>query len=409
MTNSAFTPVQIVYGAIILLIYAALAMGRVPFTRMNRTTIALAGAALLLAVRAIEQEAALAAIDLATILLLFAMMVLNTNLRLAGFFDFIGSRVLQLAQSPRMLLALVIGASGVLSALFLNDPVCILFTPLVVDVTQRAKRDPIPYLMGLATAANIGSTATITGNPQNLLIGQASGIPYFTFLVRLGPIALLGLAVAWFVIVFIYRREFAQPMSVSIMVQSRTYPPLLWRVLLVTALMLVLFLAGAPIAGAAFACAALLFISRLKPGKLLAIDWGLLAFFAGLFVITGALETTGLSEFLFQLIRPIVNGGVVPLSLATAALSNVVSNVPAVLLFRPIVPSLPDPQEAWLTLAMASTLAGNLTLLGSVANLIMAESAAVKGVKLSFAEYLKAGVPITLFTLLIGIVWLLLT
>src|SRR5581483_12446373 len=149
-----------------------------------------------------------AAIDLGTIMLLFAMMVINVNLRLAGFFDLVGSHVLKLAHSPRVLLALVIVASGVLSALFLNDPVCLLFTPLVVDVTKRAERDPVPYLIGLATAANVGSTATITGNPQNLIIGQASGIPYLTFLTHLAPVSLLGLLVCWVMIVLIFRKEF---------------------------------------------------------------------------------------------------------------------------------------------------------------------------------------------------------
>ena len=186
---------------IVLLTYAGIAYGRVPGLYMNRTTITLVGAAALFAIHAIDEKQAFAAIDLGTIMLLFAMMVIQVNLRIAGFFDLVGNRTLKLALSPRILLLLVIVVSGVLSALFLNDPVCLLFTPLVVDVTKQAKRDPIPYLIGLATAANVGSTATITGNPQNLIIGQASGIPYLTFLVYLVPVALVGLLICWLVIV----------------------------------------------------------------------------------------------------------------------------------------------------------------------------------------------------------------
>lgn len=400
------TAIQALYGAIIVLVYAAIAVGRVPRLRMNRATIALVGAAVLILVGAIDEEQASDAIDFGTILLLFSMMVVNVALQRAGFFVLVGNRLLRLARSPKMLLALVIGASGVLSAIFLNDPVCVLFTPLVVDVALRAGRNPIPYLMGLATAANVGSSATITGNPQNLIIGQASEIPYLEFLAALAPIAISGMVVCWLVIVLVYRGEFSRPWETPRLPEPRSFPPLLRASLLVVLALLFSFVLGASVASAAFIGASALLISRLKPEKLLAIDWSLLLFFVGLFIVTGAIETTGLSERLFHLIEPLVTGGVAPLTVATAGLSNLVSNVPAVLLFRPIVPELADPQKAWLTLAMASTLAGNLTLLGSVANLIVAETAMRRGVRLSFSEYLKAGVPITILTLIIGVFWL---
>lgn len=400
------TPAQWLDIVIVLLTYAGIAIGRVPRLRMNRTTIAIVGAGALIAVQAIDEKQAFAAIDLGTIMLLFAMMVINVNLRLAGFFDLVGSRVLQLAHSPRMLLALIVAASGLLSALFLNDPVCLLFTPFVVDLTQRSKRDPIPYLIGLATAANVGSTATITGNPQNLIIGQASGIPYLTFLLHLGPIALIGLVICWGVIVLLFPAEFRGKLESVEVPTPQTYRPLLWRCIVVVVGLLIAFLLGLPIASSAFIAAGLLLISRLRVRKLLSIEWELLAFFAGLFIVTGAIEATGLSGQLFAAAAPILKGGVVPLSLITAGLSNIVSNVPAVLLFRAQVPNLPNPQQAWLTLAMSSTLAGNLTLLGSVANLIVAEVAAGQGVRLSFGAYLRVGVPVTILTLLVGMVWL---
>jgi Na+/H+ antiporter NhaD/arsenite permease-like protein len=403
------TPSQSLNLTVIVLTYLGIAFGRIPKLGMNRTTIALVGAALLLALQAINEKQALAAIDLQTIILLLSMMVINANLRLAGFFDLVGGRVLRLARSPRRLLMLVIFASGILSALFLNDPVCLLFTPLVVDVTQRLNRNPIPYLIGLATAANIGSTATITGNPQNLIIGQASGIPYLTFLLALAPVALIGMGMAWAVIVLAFRKEFRGTFEVVSLPEPKIYPPLLWRTIGVVVGLLVAFLLGVPIASSAFIAAGALMVSRLKPSKLLDIEWELLAFFIGLFIVTGAIEASGISEYLFELVAPVLRDSVASLSLITAGLSNIVSNVPAVLLFRPLVPTFPDPQQAWLTLAMSSTLAGNLTLLGSVANLIVAEVALGKGVKLGFWAYLRVGVPLTILTLLFGIVWLTIT
>jgi Na+/H+ antiporter NhaD/arsenite permease-like protein len=399
----------ILYGLLIFAVYAAIAIGRVPFLRMNRTTIALVGAALLVLFGALNEEQALESLDTGTILLLGSMMVINVQLRLAGFFEWIAQHTLRIARSPHVLLALVIGVSGLLAALFLNDTVCLLFTPLLLDLTSRLKRNPIPYLIGLAASTNVGSTATITGNPQNIIIGQASQIAYLDFLIALAPVAVIGLVVCWGVIVLLYRSEFTGALDPVELPPPRTYPPLLTRTLLVVIGLLIAFLAGLPIVTSACVAAGLLLISRLRPQKLLELDWSLLAFFAGLFIVTGALEVTGLSEQLFTAIQPIIFGGIAPLSIATAVLSNLVSNVPAVLLFRPIIPSLPNATEAWLTLAMASTLAGNLTLLGSVANLIVAEIAAARGIKLTFGEYLRAGVPITCITILIGIVWLSLT
>lgn len=400
-------PIPYLEGAIILLTYAGVAIGRVPGLRMNRATIALVGAALLIAMRTITEQQAFESLDLRTLVLLFAMMVINANLRMAGFFALVGDRVLRLARTPHALLALVVVASGVLSALFMNDPVCVLFTPLVVELTQRLRRDPIPYLLGLATAANVGSTATITGNPQNLIIGQASGIPYATFLSVLGPVALVGLVICWCVIVLLYRDEFRGKLEAMEMPSVRTYQPLLSRTMLVVGGLLVAFLIGLPIASSAFVAAGLLLISRLRPAKLLDVDGELLAFFSGLFIVTGAIEVTGLGERLFAAVSPLLQSGVPTFSLVTALTSNVVSNVPAVLLFRPEVAGFPNPTQAWLTLAMASTLSGNLTLLGSVANLIVAGIAEKRGVRLGFVTYLKVGVPITMLTIVIGVLWLL--
>lgn len=385
------------------------AVGRYPWMRMNRATIALVGGTALIATGAISLEQAYASLDLDTLVLLFAMMIINVNLRLAGFFRQVGRGVIRWARTSRQLLALVIFSAGILSALFLNDTIVLVFTPFVAEITQALRRNPMPYLIGLATAANIGSVATITGNPQNMIIGIASQIPFVTFTGYLFPVALVGLGLAWLVIMLTYRAEFAAPaLASSPQFPPRTYRPLLRKSLLATGLMLIAFIAGAPIPLAALAAASLLLVTRrLKPERIFReIDWALLVFFAGLFVVTGALDHTGLSRQLFTVMQPLAQQNVAALTVVSAILSNLVSNVPAVLLFRPIVPQFPNPQQSWLTLAMATTLAGNLTLLGSVANLIVAESARRHGIHLSFMEYLKAGLPITLATLLVGVIWL---
>lgn len=394
---------------LISIILVGVALGRYPWLRMNRATIALVGATGLILVGGISLDDAFAALDLNTLLLLFAMMILNVNLRLAGFFRLVNTSIVGWAKSPRQLLGFIILASGLLSALFLNDTIVLMFTPLVIEVTLALRRNPIPYLVGLATAANIGSVATITGNPQNMLIGVASGLSFAAFSSYLLPVALVGLGLCWLVVVAVYREEFTAVSLPTLPPEKvRTYSPLLNKSMLATAGMLIAFLAGVPIPLAALAAASLLLITRrLKPNRVFReIDWTLLIFFGGLFMVTGAIESSGLSEQLFAVMQPLAERGIGWLTAVSVLLSNTISNVPAVMLFRPLVPDFADPTTTWLTLAMATTLAGNLTLLGSVANLIVAESAAARGVKLTFGEYLRVGVPITLLTLLWGVLWL---
>ncbi|MCX7858555.1 MAG: anion transporter [Chloroflexus sp.] len=383
------------------------AVGRWPLLRADRTTITLIGAALLLGIGAMSLEEAYAAIDFDTILLLFSMMVINGSLFLAGFFGIVTQRVVQFARGPRSLLALVIGASGVLSALFLNDTIVLMMTPIVLDVTRALRRNPLPYLIGLAVAANIGSTATITGNPQNIIIGSASRIPYLDFAAALTPTALIGLAICWIVVVLVYRDEFRRSaLTAPDVLRTRVYRPLLRKAALVITLMLIAFLVGVPVPLAAFVAAgALLATRRIRPERVFkTIDWGLLAFFAGLFVVTHALETQGWTKLLFTALAPLAQAGMVPFGLVSVVLSNLISNVPAVLLLQGLIPAFADQQRAWLTLAATATLAGNLTLLGSVANLIMAELAARWGVRVTFGAYLKVGLPVTILTVAVSLV-----
>lgn len=396
--------------AVIVISIAGVAVGRVPKLRMNRATMALVAAVALIRTGALTLEQAYAALDLNTLVLLLAVMIINGNLRIAGFFRLVARKILRWARSPRQLLALIVSASGILSAIFLNDTIVLVFTPLVLEITSRAGRNPIPYLIALAAAANVGSVATIIGNPQNILIGSTSGIPFLAFTVRLAPVAAGGLVIVWLVTRIVYRGEFVPggTLAAGANAGGFIYKPLLRKSLIATGIMLCAFVAGAPVPLAAMAAAALLLITRrLKPERFfLEVDWALIVFFAGLFVITRAIETTGASGAIFQRIGFLTGKGTVAFCAAAALLGNLVSNVPAVMLFRPFVLGLSEPYRYWLALAMASTLAGNLTLLGSVANLIMAESAQKRGVRVSFGEYLKAGIPITVLSLIWGIGWI---
>jgi Na+/H+ antiporter NhaD/arsenite permease-like protein len=396
-------------AVIVVVTLVGVAVGRYPVLKMNRATIALVGATLLVALGTLTLDQAYRAIDWNTILLLFGMMVLNVNLRMAGFFHLVTARVLKFARTPRRLLALIVAVSGVLSAVFLNDTIVLVFTPLVLDIAAALGRNPLPYLVGLVTAANLGSVATIIGNPQNMLVGLSSGIGFVEFTRALAPVALVGLGIVWAVIVLVYRRDFrAEFFPTTYELTFEVKRPRLRKALFATGVMLVALVAGAPVPLAAILAAAVLLVTRRTDTAQVfqEIDWALLVFFSALFVVTGAIEISGLGAHLFRLLQPYANGGPGPLTAVALVLSNLVSNVPAVMLFRPVVPTLTDPHTAWLTLAMATTLAGNLTLLGSVANLIVAEIARGRGVRLSFTEYLKAGTPIALLTLLFGVAWL---
>ncbi|GAB4482325.1 MAG: anion transporter [Anaerolineales bacterium] len=394
---------------IILVTYIGIALGGLPKLKANRTTLTLMGAGALLAFGQISFKQIGGFLDLNTLVLLFGMMILNANLQLAGFFRLAGSLILRWTKSARSLLALEIVIVGLLSALFLNDTICLMLTPLVLDITLAAKRNPIPYLIALATAANIGSVATLTGNPQNMIIGIASGISYLNFALALTPVALLGLGGIWLVLLRFYPQEFAPGAFAPIQLpEPRVNAHLLKKSLLITGGLLLAFFVGVPIAEAAFVAAcALLFTRRVEPDHVMkAVDTDLLFFFGALFIVSGAMESSGLTALMFASVKTWLSGGVWALSAVTVILSNLVSNVPAVLLLRPVVANLPNPHAAWLTLAAASTLAGNLTLLGSVANLIVAEVAGRRGVKLEFWEYTRPGLLITLISLALGIGWI---
>lgn len=393
----------------IVLSLVGIAIGSYPGFRMNRATIALVGATALVIINNLSLEEAAKLVDINTIMLLFAMMVLNINLRLSGFFNIIANRIIRIAETPQQLLALVIFSTGFLSSLFLNDTIVIMFTPLLIEVVIKLKRNPIPYLIALAASANVGSVATIVGNPQNMIIGIFSGLSFVEFALKLFPLAIFGLFIVWIVIVSIYRKEFKEKVILqSDEFQPRIFKPLLIKSSVVLILMLAAFLLGLPIALSALGASALLLITRrIKPERVfIELDWSLLVFFSGLFIITDLLNQLMIAPNFSGSLELFSGNYVFDLSIISLVLSNLISNVPAVLVLSPIIKSLQNNEVLWLVLAMSSTFAGNLTLLGSVANLIVAESAKRRGITLSFSEYLKSGILITIFTFLSGILWL---
>ncbi len=395
--------------SITLITLFGIAVGSLPKLRMNRATISLVGATLLIFFDAIALDDAYASVDLDTITLLLGMMIINVNLSISGFFQFIASKIIHYAKTPSQLLMLIIFSSGLLSAIFLNDTICIMLTPLVIEIVTSLRRNPVPYLIALATSANIGSVATIIGNPQNMIIGIQSKIPFIDFTKALIIPAIVSLLVLYFLLMIIYRKEFIRTrFEHTPDFAFRIYRPLFIKCIFAGLFFIIMIVLNISLPVSALTSASILLVTRrLKPQRVFVeIDWALLVFFASLFVITGSIEKNELSQRLFSLIEPMTKGESGLFAIASALLSNIVSNVPAVMLFKSFIPQFLNPEKAWLILAMSTTFAGNLTLLGSVANLIVAESAQRKGVNITFVEYLKTGFLITIISIVIGTLYL---
>jgi len=395
-------------ASIFLGTYLVLAIGRLPGYRVDRTGAAIIGASLMMAFNVLTLEEAYASIDHNTIILLFGMMIVVANLRLSGFFSAVTEWSVRHAHHPLTLLAAIVLVSGVFSAFFVNDTMCLVLTPLVLDIVLALRRNPVPYLLAVAMASNIGSVATITGNPQNMMIGAFSGIHDRHFAAALAPAAAAGLVLTFILVAVIYRWEFRR--SDRIVLEGRRIRinrVLIWKSVAVSGLMILFFFAGWPVPKVAVIAGALLLITRrVKPEKIYhEIDFSLLVLFIGLFIVVAGIEKTTLpADALaiasgYGLDRPGV------LSAAAVLLSNLTSNVPAVLIFKPLVPHLADPNRAWLLLAMATTFAGNLTVLGSVANLIVIQRAK-RQAAISFWEYFKLGLPLTVLTTVLGVYFL---
>lgn len=404
-------PLTATVVAIFALVYCGMFLGGLPFLQLDRTGVALLGAIALVGLGVLTPEQAARSIHLPTMLLLFSFMVISAQMRLGGFYGWVTRRIAALPVTPPVLLAAVIGVAAALSAVFSNDVVCLAVAPVLIDGCRRRGLDPVPYLLGLACAANVGSAATLIGNPQNMLIGQVLGLDFGAYLATAAVPVLAGLAATWAVIAWQARGRWRRPLPETGAPERREEEPALdrWQsakgLAVAGALLAVFLFTDWPREVAALTGAGLLLMSRkLHSNKMLGlVDWELLILFIGLFVVHHALERTGLTAAaiarLAELGVPL--GEPAPLFVAALVLSNAVSNVPAVML---LLPAATGPLAGPL-LALVSTFAGNLLVVGSIANMIVLAAAARQGIRVDWRSHARAGVPVTAATLVIAAAW----
>ncbi|MBP2643035.1 MAG: arsenical pump rane protein [Firmicutes bacterium] len=391
-------------GILLVFVLVVFSIGKSPVFRVDRAGAAIIAAALMVACGVLTFDEAVKCIDFRTIVILFFMMIVIANLKVAGFFELMGWFLARSVGSPKQLLLVTVGMSGALSAFCINDIVCLLFTPVVLLVAKRAGCNPLPHLLGTAIASNVGSAATLLGNPQNILIASLSGVSFVNYFLRAFPVSVIGLLVSYFIISFVYRKELAGFLSTHECAKVCIHKYLVYKSLFVLALVILGYIAGVDLAltsslGAAF----LLVTRRVEPNKIYtSIDFNLLIIFIGLFIVVGGLEQSGLMRAVVLQTENYVNfQHKTVFAAVTIVLSNLVSNVPAVMLLKYFLPPV-DNMQWWTALGVFSTFAGNLTITGSIANLIVVEIAKRNNITIGFFDYLKAGLPVTLVTSLVA-------
>ncbi|MCD4483087.1 anion transporter [Chromobacterium vaccinii] len=398
--------------AIFLIVYLGMILGGLPFLQLDRTGVALLGAIALIGVNALSLEQAVAAMHLPTLILLFAFMVISAQMRLGGFYDWVTRKLATLSLGPAGLLAALTVVSAALSAVFSNDIVCLAVAPVLIDVCRQRRLDPVPFLLALACTSNIGSAATLIGNPQNMLIGQTLRLDFGGYFLAAAIPVGFGLLACWALIV----RQTGGRWLDAGPAEPAAEPPRVgapfdgWQTakgLVIAAALLAAFLAAPwPREHMALIGAGILLMSRqLHSRKMLGlVDWELLVLFMSLFVVNHAFQRTGIPS---DAVAGLAALGVRleqpgPLFAATFLLSNIVSNVPAVMLLLPVA----HHETSGLLLALVSTLSGNLLIVGSIANIIVVDAAARRGVAIDWKRHARVGVPITLATLAVSSAYL---
>ncbi len=401
--------------AIFVATYVLISMRRVGKWPLDKPAVALLGGALMIVFGILTPDQAVGAINLDVILLLVGMMLLVSGLDVCGFFDLVSTRIAARAKSQVVFLGWLMVAAAFLSALVLNDAIALLMTPIVVRSTRALKVRPVPYLVALAIAANVGSVATEIGNPQNAYIAIVSGIPFLSFSAVLLPIMLVCLGVSFGLVWLAFRKDLAEPLS-----RTAVLPPIrVQRTGLTASLVIGLgvvagflvspqpgWLPLIAIAGGAFVLFFLPFVSTASPRVLVAkVDWTIVLFFVGLFVLLEGVVVSGLSAGIQTAFTDAFGGqtgGLGWLTGLSAVLSNLISNVPAVLLLAQVVKGAGNSNLLWLALASSSTLAGNATILGAACNVIVVQIASREGVEVSMKDFVKAGLPVTVVTLVVS-------
>jgi Na+/H+ antiporter NhaD/arsenite permease-like protein len=401
-------------ATIFIMTYIGIALGRIPGLVIDRVGIALIGAIAMVVFNIISVKQAINSIDFPTILLLFGLMIISAQLRLGGFYSWSATRIMFLLEKPRLFLLNIMLLSALLSSVLANDIVCFAFTPVLAFSLSRSGVNPLPFLLGLAVSSNIGSAATIIGNPQNMLIGQVGQLDFGKFLSWCAPPSLLALSASYLVILWIFRGRFPGkkdqvPGKNTIEGQWPSFN--LWQsskgIFAICALLL-LFLTPVPREISAIGIAGVLLCSRKMRTKdiLVLVDWHLIILFCALFIIIQGISQQGILDILAaQLDKGHISMHTLPvLAGISAVMSNMVSNVPAVMILVRFLDNA-NPAE-WYTLAVSSTFAGNLITIGSIANLIVIEQAAHFGVTISFRQHAAAGIPVTVASFAVLIFWL---
>jgi Na+/H+ antiporter NhaD/arsenite permease-like protein len=405
---------EIVAIAIFCITYLLISGRQLKILPLNRPAAALLGTVLMVACGILTPTQAYQAVDYDTLVLLLGMMLISAYLFMAGFFDWAADWVLARARTPQSLLIYLIVVSGVLSALLVNDVICLMLTPLVITVMVRGKLPLPPYLLALAMSANLGSVATLVGNPQNMIIGHLSKIPFLRFSASLAPVAVVGLAIQYAVLRIGFRKMLRE--AVIQRPEPRTHGldrRLLALTFGVLGLVFAGFCAGLNLSWTALSGAALLMVlARRDTHQVLKlVDWNLLVFFAALFIVVEGLGGTGLPDQVYSKVRSVFGATTISqgwnLAWFSALGSNIFSNVPFVLVAGKWMNNFTEPELMWKVMALSTTFAGNLTIVGSVANIIVMESARGHA-EIGFWDYAKYGIPVTLLTTAAGMLVLLL-
>ncbi len=396
------------------LAYSGVAVGHIPGLALDRTGFALLGAIAMVTCGTLSVSQAMNSIDASTILLLLGLMIVSSQLRLAGFHTEIARRLMCMTHRPKLFLFFLMTASGVMSAFLVNDIICLAFAPIAANALLRAKLNPVPYLVGLAAASNIGSAATLIGNPQNMYIGQIANLNFTQYAAYAFVPAVLSLLAAFAITLFFLVRENAHRVSDcgELQTTETPAPPVdrsrLKKGAVATALVILFFFFSPyPREIIALTAAGCLLCSRkLETKRVLAgVDTSLLLLFCALFILVAGFSATGAPAgalgWLSKNGIPVTSSAI--LIPSTAILSNAVSNLPAVMLLEPFLRDAGT--QIWSVLALASTFAGNLITIGSIANLIVIQSAADEGINISFKDYIKIGIPTTIVSLIILYVW----
>ncbi len=405
------------YIALIIFIitYIGIIFTRLPKINIDRPSAAFFGAVAMMLFGVLSFDEAINAIDFNTITLLLGMMIVITALEMDGFFNLIAKNTIKYSKHQLRLLTIVVFATGIASAFLVNDTVVLLFTPIIIYICRASNLNPIPFIIGEILSSNIGSAMSITGNPQNMLIGINSGIDYGRFLLHLLPISLIGMALTIFLIKLYFPKDFksrekvvCNDLNLGYKLSSMKYSVTIFIGVVIFFFFGKLLNLNIPIIALTGASLMIIF-SKNKPSAIIKkIDWVLLLFFACLFIVVQGFEKSGYMSFLLN--QDYSQAGLVSISALhgiSFIFSQIVSNVPFTVLILPLMKTL-DSEVLWISLASASTLAGNATIIGAMANLIVIESAEKLNVRIGFLAFLKIGISVTILTLLlsIGIIYL---